>query len=169
MQRLRRAPALLVALLALALAACGGDDEPSAAPETGPGAATTVPEVTGRDLGEAAEALADEGLRVAVEYLPSQEPEGTAFGQTPPAGTELQRGESVNLSVSRGPGQPVLVRVPSALDQTAAEAQETLEQARFEVLTIPVPAVDEDTVIAHSPAAGAQAPRGSLVVVYAGG
>ena len=48
-------------------------------------------------------------------------------------------------------------------------AEETLEASRFEVLTIPVPAVSEDVVVAHSPAAGADAPRGSVVVVYAGG
>jgi beta-lactam-binding protein with PASTA domain len=165
----RLLPAVLVAVLALALAACGGDDEPSGAPETGPGALTTVPDVDGLELAEAAEALAAEGLRAAVEYLPSDRRAGTTFGQAPPAGTELQRGESVNVSVSRGSGQPTLVRVPNALDQSAAEATATLEAARFEVLTIPVAAVAEDVVIAHSPAAGAQAPRGALVVVYAGG
>jgi beta-lactam-binding protein with PASTA domain len=74
------------------------------------------------------------------------------------------------VTVSTGPGAADdLVRVPSALEQTADEARRTLEAARFEVLTIPVAAVAEDVVIAHSPAAGQEAPRGSLVVVYAGG
>lgn len=169
MRLTRLAPAVLAVVLALVAVGCGGDDEPSsAAPTTGPGAATAVPDVTGLDLADAAERLAEDGLRAAVRYTPSDNEAGTAFGQSPPEGTELQRGDSVNLTVSSGRGAAPLIRVPSALDQTASEAQTTLEGAMFEVLTIPVAAVQEDRVIAHSPAAGAEAPRGALVIVYAG-
>jgi serine/threonine-protein kinase len=161
--------ATLALACALGLAACGGDGEPSAQPETGPGAAATVPDVDGAQLADAAQDFADEGLRVSVEYASSEEEEGTVTGQERPAGTELQRGDTVQLTVSTGRAPAAEVPVPDALDGTAAEAQSTLERAGFEVLTIPIPAVTEDVVVYHSPAAGTRTPRGALVLVYAGG
>jgi beta-lactam-binding protein with PASTA domain len=71
--------------------------------------------------------------------------------------------------VSRGPSPQAEVPVPDALDKTAAEGQSLLERAGFNVLAVPIPAVTEDRVIYHSPAAGTRIPRGSLVVLYHGG
>jgi serine/threonine-protein kinase len=161
---------VLVLLLAFGLAGCGGDDD-EATPQatTGPGSATTVPDLAGTQLAEAAQQLADEGLRVAVQYVPSEQSKGSVIGQERPAGTELQRGDTVDVSVSTGPIPAAEVPVPDALGQTAGEGQTTLERAGFEVLAIPVPAVTEDTVIFHSPAGGTRIPRGSLIVLYAGG
>ena len=162
--------AVLALVLAVAVAGCGGDDD-EATPQatTGPGAATTVPDAAGTQLAEAAQQFADEGLRVAVAYQPSDELEGSVIGQDRPAGTELQRGDTVGVNVSTGPNPNAEVPVPDALEQTSAEGQATLERAGFEVLTIPVPAVTEDTVVFHSPAGGTMIPRGSLIVLYAGG
>ena len=167
---------LLAVVLGLTLvgAGCGSDDDEASdtteapAATTGPGAPATVPEVGEADLADAAQQLADEGLRVAVEYVPSNEPRGRVIGQTRPAGTELQRGDTVPLNVSVGPNPPAPVPVPDATDKTEADARALLEQAGFEVLTIPVPAVTEDIVVAHSPPAADRAPRGSLVILYAG-
>jgi eukaryotic-like serine/threonine-protein kinase len=163
---------LRVAVLALALGlvGCGGDDDEGGTtqPTTGPGAAATVPDVAGTQLAEAAQTFADQGLRVAVEYVPSEVRQGSVTGQERAAGTELQRGDTVPVTVSTGPSPAAEVPVPNALDQTAAEGQATLERAGFEVLAIPIPAVTEDTVVFHSPAAGIQIPRGSLVVLYTG-
>jgi beta-lactam-binding protein with PASTA domain len=155
--------------LAFVVAGCGGDDDEATAPTTGPGSAATVPDVQGTELPDAAQQLADEGLRAAVQYVPSDEREGSVTAQARPAGTELQRGDNVGLSVSTGPVPAAEVLVPNALEQTAAAGQTTLERAGFEVLAIPVPAVTEDTVIFHSPTAGSRIPRGSLIVLYAGG
>jgi beta-lactam-binding protein with PASTA domain len=63
----------------------------------------------------------------------------------------------------------VIVTVPDATEQTEAEGRAALEQVGFEVQTINVPAVTEDMVVSQSPAAADRVPRGSLVLLYAGG
>ena len=169
---------LLVVVLVLGLAllagGCGSDDDEasdttSAAATTGPGAAATVPDVAGAELVGAAEQLAEAGLRAAVKYVPSSKPSGQVIGQSRPAGSELQRGEAVSLNVSTGPSPAVIVTVPDATEQTEADGRAALEQVGFEVQTINVPAVTEDIVVSQSPAAADRVPRGSLVLLYAGG
>jgi beta-lactam-binding protein with PASTA domain len=167
---------LLVFVLALALvgAGCGSDDEEAGtttepAATTGPGSAATVPDVTEAELPGAAEQLSEAGLRAAVKYVPSNDPRGRVIGQSRPPGTELQRGDAVSLNVSTGPAPRPDVTVPDATEQTEAEGRAALEQAGFEVLTIKVPAVTQDVVVSHSPAAADRVPRGSLVILYAGG
>jgi beta-lactam-binding protein with PASTA domain len=161
--------------LAFVTAGCGSadDDEAggatTAAATTGPGSAASVPDVADADLADAAQQLADEGLRVAVKYVPSNEPQGTVIGQSRPAGSELQRGEAVSLNVSIGSNPPANVPVPDATEQTEADGRAALEQAGFEVQTIKIPAVMDDVVVSHSPPAADRVPRGSLVILYAGG
>lgn len=173
------APWLLALVLALGLAllavACGSDDDEASGTTTeqtattGPGAAASVPDVTGAELVGAAEQLAEAGLRAAVQYVPSTEPQGRVTGQSRPPGTELQRGDAVSLNVSIGPTPAVKVTVPDATEKTEADGRAALEQAGFEVQTIQVPAVTEDIVVSQSPPSAARVPRGSLVLVYAGG
>jgi beta-lactam-binding protein with PASTA domain len=181
--RARRRPTLgpwLLALLAVVLglaflaAGCGSDDDEAGgatteAATTGPGSAATVPDVEGAELTGAAEQLAEAGLRAAVKYVPSSEPQGDVIGQSRQSGTELQRGEAVSLNVSTGSNPAVNVPVPDATEQPEADGRAALEQAGFEVLTINVPAVTEDIVVSQSPAAADRVPRGSLVILYAGG
>jgi beta-lactam-binding protein with PASTA domain len=170
----------LLALVALVLglasfgAGCGSDDDeaggttaPSAT--SGPGAPATVPDLTNAELAGAAEQLADAGLRAGVLYVPSNEPRGRVIGQARPPGTELQRGDAVPLNVSVGPNPAENVTVPDATEQTEASGRALLEKARFEVLTIPVPAVTDDVIVQHSPPPADRVPRGSLVILYAGG
>ena len=171
----RRTTFLLVLLLALTLGAagCGGDDDEAAgttaAVTSGPGAPASVPDVGGATLTVAAQQLADEGLRATVKYVPSNEGRGRVLGQSRPPGTELQRGDAVSLQVSVGPNPAANVTVPDGTEKTEAEGRAALEGAGFEVLTIKVPAVTQDVVVSHSPAAADRIPRGSLVILYAGG
>ena len=181
--RSRRRPMLgwwSLALLAIALglafaaAGCGSDDNETGgatteAATTGPGSAATVPDVEGAELSGAAEQLSEAGLRAAVEYVPSSEASGQVIGQSRQPGTELQRGDAVSLNVSIGPSPAVKVVVPDATEQTEADGRAALEQAGFEVQTIKIPAVTEDTVVSQSPPSAARIPRGSLVILYAGG
>ncbi len=165
---------VLVALgFTLVAAGCGSDDDAAATTEqaatTGPGSAATVPDITGAELVGAAEQLAEAGLRAAVQYVPSTDPRGRVTGQSRPPGTELQRGEAVSMNVSIGPNPPVKVTVPDATEQTEADGRAALERAGFEVQTIRVPAVTDDIVVSQSPPSAARVPRGSLVLVYAGG
>lgn len=164
----RLTPAVLAAL-ALAVGGCGGDDEPSlSAPTTGPGSATTVPDAVGDDAADAAEEFAEAGLRVSIDYIPSNQPEGTVAAQVRPPGTELQRGDTVGLSVSTGTSSAGQLRVPDVTGQPEPDATDALEKVGFEVLSIDVAAVEGDEVIFQSPTAGGLAPRNALVVLYAG-
>ena len=176
-RRRSRIPLVLMLLvIVLGLAACGGDDESSGdetateqAATTGPGAETTVPDAADAQLADVVPEFSDAGLRVAVSYFSGDGEPGLVVRQTPAAGTVLQRGDLVDLDVSSGPNPPADLPVPDANGQTAAEGRATLERAGFEVIAIPVPAVTEDTVVFHSPAAGERAPRGSQVLLYTGG
>jgi eukaryotic-like serine/threonine-protein kinase len=168
--------AVLAAVFGVALLAggCGSDDDEAsetttAAATTGAGAPATVPDVEGAELAGAAEQLSEAGLRAAVKYVPSNEPGGQVIGQSRPPGSELQRGEAVSLNVSTGPKPAVIVTVPDATEQTEADGRAALEQAGFEVQTIEIPAVTEDLVVSQSPPAADRVPRGSLVLLYAGG
>ena len=125
----------------------------------------------GRDryeVGDAAEDFADAGLRVSIDYIPSNERAGTVTGQARPAGTELQRGDTVGLSVSTGTSTAGELRVPNVTGQPKADATDALETVGFEVLSIDVAAVEGDEVIFQSPTAGGRAPLRALVVLYAG-
>jgi beta-lactam-binding protein with PASTA domain len=167
--------ALTVIVLGLAFVAagCGSDDDEAggvttAAATTGPGSAATVPDVQGAELTGAAEQLAEAGLRAQVKYVPATEPRGRVVGQSRPPGTTLQRGDGVPLTVSIGRNPREKVTVPNATG-TEAEGRAALEQAGLEVLTIKVPAVPDDVVVSISPPANDRIPRGSLVILYAGG
>ena len=165
---------VLVLGLALAVGGCGSDDDEASdttapAATTGPGAPATVPDVAGAELVGAAEQLAEAGLRAAVKYVPSNDPRGKVIGQSRPAGRELQRGDAVSLNVSTGPNPAVIVTVPDATRADRGRRRAALEQVGFEVQTINVPAVTDDIVVSQSPAAADRVPRGSLVLLYAGG
>src|ERR671932_2625360 len=63
-----------------------------------------VPDVTGQSLEEASGMLQDAGLTVDREHrvVESDKPEGTVLSTEPSAGSEVEAGTSVTLTVSRG-------------------------------------------------------------------
>jgi eukaryotic-like serine/threonine-protein kinase len=128
----------------------------------------TVPDAVGEELADAAEEFGDEGLRVAVQYVPSTEARGTVVAQARPPGTELTRGDTVQLNVSTGADPPADAPVPDVTALEDGAARDRLEQAGFEVLAIEVDEADEGTVVSQSPSGGASIPRGSLVLLYVG-
>ena len=128
-----------------------------------------VPDVVGQELAGSARAFADEGLKVSAAYVPSQEPFGRVVAQAQAAGTELERGATVQLNVSIGPEPAEKVTVPAAAGKSLGEGRDALEQAGFEVLALTVgdgEIRNESTIVSQSPAGGASIPRGALVLVY---
>jgi eukaryotic-like serine/threonine-protein kinase len=128
-----------------------------------------VPDVVGQELAGGARAFADEGLKASVAYVPSQEPFGRVVAQAQPAGTELERGATVQLNVSTGPEPAEKVTVPRAVGETLGDGRDALEQAGFEVLALTVGEGEirnESTIVSQSPAGGASIPRGALVLLY---
>lgn len=136
----------------------------TAAPEP-----AVVPSVVGQELADAAETFADEGLKVAVRYVPSREAGGQVVAQAQPPGTELREGDTVQLNVSTGAEPAESAAVPRAVGQRLDQGRETLERAGFEVLALTVgddEIRNESTIVSQSPGSGASIPRGALVLVY---
>ena len=139
------------------------------APTPTPPRPAVVPDVVGQELADAARSFGDEGLKVAVAYVPATEPAGRVVAQAQPAGTERKRGDTVQLNVSTGAEPQAATSVPRTAGQTLERGRDLLEEAGFEVLALTVgdrEVKNESTILSQSPAGGASVPRGSLVLLY---
>ncbi len=135
---------------------------------TAPPQPATVPDVVGDELADAARAFADERLKVAVRYVPSNEAAGRVVAQAQPAGTQRRRGDTVQVNVSIGAEPQAAAAIPDVVGRRNDEARQALDDAGFEVLVINLGGQvrNESVVGSQSPAAGASVPRGSLVLLY---
>ena len=124
--------------------------------------------VVGKELADAARAFGDQGLKVAVQYVPSGEPQGRVVAQAQPAGTERKRGDTVQVNVSIGAEPAAEAQVPDVVGQRQLVASRQLESAGFEVLAIEQQGNRPGVVASQTPAGGAGIPRGSLVILYVG-
>ncbi|MDH6216420.1 beta-lactam-binding protein with PASTA domain/serine/threonine protein kinase [Streptomyces pseudovenezuelae] len=129
------------------------------------GSAVDVPDVTGEDLDDAKADLEDAGLKVkvAAEQVNSEYDKGQVAAQTPEADSQVGEGDTVTLTVSKGPEQ---VEVPDVTGDSVDDAKQALEDAGFEV--------DEDrgllglfgdTVKSQSVEGGETAPKGSTITI----
>ncbi|MFH0244746.1 Stk1 family PASTA domain-containing Ser/Thr kinase [Streptomyces sp. HK10] len=127
------------------------------------GARVEVPGVVGEDEGTARQRLEESGLKVgtAPERVFSQEDEGMVARQSPREGAVAAEGDTVTLTVSRG---PEMVGVPDVEGLGEDEARRALEKAGFEVKVRRV--FFTGTVFDQSVAAGERAPRGSEITVW---
>ncbi|MEV0169664.1 Stk1 family PASTA domain-containing Ser/Thr kinase [Streptomyces sp. NPDC050803] len=128
-----------------------------------------VPDVTGESLADARAELAEAGLkvRVATEEVNSSEyDKGQVAQQTPEADSQAVRGDTVTLTLSKG---PEMVEVPDVVGDNVDDAKAELEAAGFEV--------DEDrgllglfgdTVEGQSVEGGETAPKGSTITIEIG-
>src|SRR3954466_14675318 len=78
-----------------------------------PASVVTVPGVVGEKQDEAVRRLNERGLVPQLKTLPSKFPRGTVFAQAPDAGTKVDRGSQVALSVSA----TAVVPVPNVVGQ----------------------------------------------------
>ena len=127
-----------------------------------------VPEVIGISRDSAEAQISDLGLVPAVQEQEAEEPEGEVIAQDPAAGTELERGSTVTITVSSGIEQ---VEIPDVVGIGARDAE---RQLRAEGLTpvrreseVSDPAQDGQ-VIDQRPGAGIEVERGREVVIVVG-
>ncbi|CAL9397517.1 Serine_threonine-protein kinase PK-1 [Streptomyces sp. enrichment culture] len=127
------------------------------------GARVEVPGVVGEDEGTARQRLEEAGLKVrtAPERVFSEEDEGTVARQSPREGAVAAEGDTVTLTVSKG---PEMIEVPDVEGLEEDEARRSLEKAGFEVRVRRV--FFTGTVFDQSVAAGERAPRGSEITVW---
>ncbi|MES5823038.1 Stk1 family PASTA domain-containing Ser/Thr kinase [Streptomyces sp. RG80] len=129
------------------------------------GSPVDVPDVTGESLEDAKADLAEAGLKVKVasQQVNSEYDKGLVAAQTPQDGSEAAEGDTVTLTISKG---PELVEVPDVVGDSVDDAKSALEGAGFEV--------DEDrgilglfgdTVKSQSVEGGQTAPKGSTITI----
>nr|WP_098485135.1 Stk1 family PASTA domain-containing Ser/Thr kinase [Georgenia soli] len=124
-----------------------------------------LPDVTGRQKGDAVAALESAGLTVGevAEAHSDTVPEGAVISQDPAAGAgQLYRGDAVDLTVSLG---PELFEVPDVVGRQVDEATQSLEGAGFRVDVKEVLGGFFGTVRAQDPEPGSRLPRGSVITL----
>jgi serine/threonine-protein kinase len=125
-----------------------------------------VPKLVGLPIDDAEAQLSDLGLTGDVTEQETTQPPGTVMEQDPPAGTTVDKGATVNLTVAKA--RPEVPDVTTD-HPTEADATATLEQAGFkvQVRTRPDPA-NVGRVSDQSPAAGTPRSSGATVTIYLG-
>lgn len=93
----------------------------------------TVPDVVGLSLGDARQSLRELGLEIhtRVEHDPSVA-EGIVISQNIEEDTPVERGERIELTISRG---PEMVTVPDLVGLSLADAERSLEEMGLRVRT----------------------------------
>jgi beta-lactam-binding protein with PASTA domain/predicted Ser/Thr protein kinase len=89
-----------------------------------------IPKVTGEQLNTARTVLQGAGFQIDPINVPDRKPSGIVIGEDPGAGTKADKGSTVTLTVSRGPGN---VSVPSVQGLTPAAAARVLRRAGLKV------------------------------------
>ncbi|MDX3852891.1 Stk1 family PASTA domain-containing Ser/Thr kinase [Streptomyces sp. AK02-01A] len=128
------------------------------------GSAIEVTDVTGESVDEATAELEEAGLqvRIASDQVDSPEEEGTVAVQSPAEGARLARGDTVTLTMSKGPR---MVSVPDVTGLKTKEARSLLEGAGFQVeVDRSFPFLD-DRVSEQSVEGGDEAPEGSTITI----
>jgi serine/threonine-protein kinase len=128
------------------------------------GSATKVPNVVGEPVAQALRELGQHGYAPVVRgRTASGTNVGTVLAEDPPAGTELDRGSQVTITVARGPGT---VDVPNVVGLSVAAGFERLQQAGLKGDAVKVASNEpKDQVLKQRPPARASVPDGTTVVL----
>ncbi|MEU3467156.1 Stk1 family PASTA domain-containing Ser/Thr kinase [Streptomyces sp. NPDC006687] len=123
-----------------------------------------VPAVTGQSADQARAALEALGLKVATapDQVNSPAPAGTVAAQSLAAGAQAAAGDTVTLTLSKGP-RPV--QVPNVTGQDVEAARKSLEALGFKVKVDRPFLSFSSTVDTQSVPAGQSAPEGSQITI----
>ncbi|MFF7362907.1 Stk1 family PASTA domain-containing Ser/Thr kinase [Streptomyces sp. NPDC008125] len=128
------------------------------------GAPVDVPDVSGLSVEDATAALEEEGLKAEAKpgRVDSPEEAGDVAEQTPAPGAEAAEGDTVQLTVSKGPR---MIEVPDVTGKDVDEARGLLEDAGFEVKVDRPFLSFSDTVGSQSVDGGGRAAEGSTITI----
>ncbi|MFJ3642129.1 Stk1 family PASTA domain-containing Ser/Thr kinase [Streptomyces sp. NPDC090108] len=129
------------------------------------GSPVDVPDVTDEDLATAREDLTDAGLKVkvAAERVTSEYDKGQVARQTPDEGSRAAEGDTVTLTLSKG---PETIEVPDVTGSNVDDAKQRLERAGFQVEEDRgLLGLFGDTVKKQSVRGGDRAPKGSTITL----
>jgi serine/threonine protein kinase/beta-lactam-binding protein with PASTA domain len=145
-----------------------GTDPPANGQEVSPGfkltlivskgrAPITIPRVVGQNVNQATNALGQLGLKVVTSEKEDNRPAGEVLAQDPAEGSSAEKGQTVTLTVSKGPPE---VDVPNVSGQNPAQAKANLEGLGFVVQIVG----GQTAVIGYSPQ-GRQR-KGTTITLY---
>ncbi|MFJ1783848.1 Stk1 family PASTA domain-containing Ser/Thr kinase [Streptomyces anulatus] len=128
------------------------------------GAPVDVPDVTGLSIEAATAELEAQGLKadVLLARINSPEAQGDVAEQSPGEGVEAAEGDTVELTVSKGPRMLV---VPDVTGRDVDEARSTLEEAGFTVKVDRPFLSFSDTIASQSVDGAERAPEGSTITI----
>ncbi|MFH0176832.1 Stk1 family PASTA domain-containing Ser/Thr kinase [Streptomyces cacaoi] len=129
------------------------------------GSPIAVPDVTGDAVDDARAELEEAGLKVkvATTQVNSEFDKGRVATQTPEEGSEAAEGDTVTLTLSKG---PEMVEVPDVVGASVDDAKSLLEQSGFEVEEDRgLLGLFGDTVKSQSVDGGDTAPKGSTITI----
>jgi serine/threonine protein kinase/beta-lactam-binding protein with PASTA domain len=119
----------------------------------------TVPDLNGKNVNEARQILQQLGLSAVEARKQNDAPRDTVIGQSPKAGSGVEKDTEVRLDVSEG---PPLVTIPRVVDQPCAQGQQALQALGLKVRVDFNP---NGTVRAQQPAENTQVAPDSEVAI----
>ncbi|CAL9573289.1 Stk1 family PASTA domain-containing Ser/Thr kinase [Streptomyces sp. enrichment culture] len=129
------------------------------------GSPVDVPDVAGDELQDARAELEEAGLKVkvAAERVNSEHDAGEVARQSPAPGRQAAEGDTVTLTLSKG---PEMIEVPDVVGDSVDDARERLEAAGFRVKEDRgLLGLFGDTVKDQSVDGGDTAPKGSTITL----
>ncbi|MEX2973293.1 Stk1 family PASTA domain-containing Ser/Thr kinase [Streptomyces sp. C184] len=128
------------------------------------GTAVQVPGVLGSKRADAATTLREAGFQVRFADQPvfSTQDKGTVARQTPAEGGKLGKGDTVTLTLSKG---PEMIPVPDVTGKNVDDAKKQLTDLGFQVEVDKPFLFPQDTVDSQSVEAGQKAPKGGTITI----
>ncbi|ULR50047.1 Stk1 family PASTA domain-containing Ser/Thr kinase [Streptomyces deccanensis] len=129
------------------------------------GAPVEVPEVSGASVADARARLEEAGLKVKIApgRVNSEFDKGLVAEQSPGVGKQVGQGDTVTLTLSKG---PVMVEVPDVVGDSVDDATRQLKDAGFEVEEDRgILGLFGDEVRSQSVDGGDTAPKGSTITI----
>ncbi|MGX1760789.1 Stk1 family PASTA domain-containing Ser/Thr kinase [Streptomyces lydicus] len=128
------------------------------------GSAVDVPGVLGSDRADAANTLREAGFQVRFADAPvfSTQDKGTVARQTPAEGKQLGKGDTVTLTLSKG---PEMIAVPNVTGKNVDDAKKQLTDLGFQVEVKKPFFFPKDTVDTQSVDPGKKAPKGGTITI----
>lgn len=128
-----------------------------------------LPDVTGKNWGQARRLIRQNQFRIGdVAYARSDEsPVDTIITQSPRPGSDVNLGSRVDLLVSRGAHKKVMV-MPDLVEERLEYALQVIDRLGLVLNTVAredYPFVPPDTVLSHSPKAGALIEEQNMVTL----
>ena len=129
-------------------------------------AQVVVPPVVGEQFGDARTQLQNSGFQVHEISETSNHPAGEVFTESPVGGTKADKGSTVAVTVSTGPGN---TSVPAVEGQQLAAAKTAIQQAHLQVGQVQQQSssqVASGDVISTSPNAGQSVPISTTIELF---